>query len=189
MLDNLNDFPILNQFIPLHSNGHVLLTTHSQATGPFASALPVAQTDQSNEGALLLLRRAKILSEQGSLHAASEADTLQAMAIAQEFAGYPLALDQAGAYIEETRRTLASYLSLYHERQATLLSRRGRLANDHPDPVTTTLSLAFKKIVQINPLALELLHFFAFLHPEALPDEMIIHGASSLDWSSPYPRT
>jgi len=25
-----------------------------------------------------------------------------------------------------------------------------------------------------------LLHFFAFLHPDALPDEMILHGASTL---------
>ncbi len=180
VLDDLEDFSILDQFIPLYSNGHVLLTTQSQATGQFATSVSVDQMTVE-EGALLLLRRAKIIPEQRSGNAASETDVLQARKIAQEFAGYPLALDQAGAYIEENRRTLASYLTLYHKQKAALLGRRGRLASDHPDPVTTTLSLTFQKIAQIDPLALELLRFFAFLHPDALPDEMILHGASSLD--------
>ncbi len=180
VLDGLEDFPILDQLIPLYSSGHVLLTTQSHATGQFATAISINQMTVE-EGALLLLRRAKIIPKQGSNDDASEADVLQARKIAQEFAGYPLALDQAGAYIEENRRTLASYLTLYHKQQATLLGKRGQLASDHPDPVTTTLSLTFQKIAQIDPLALELLHFFAFLHSDALPDEMIMHGASSLD--------
>ncbi len=180
VLDNLEDFLITDQLIPSYSNGHVLLITHSRATGSFASAVAVDQMT-INEGALLLLRRAKIIPEQGTRDDASEAHFLSAVAIAQEVEGYPLALDQAGAYIEETQRTLASYLTLYRERQATFLGMRGRLANDHPDPVTTTLALTFEKIAQINPAALELLYFFAFLHPDALPDEMILHGASSLN--------
>ncbi|MBA2284369.1 MAG: TIR domain-containing protein, partial [Ktedonobacteraceae bacterium] len=179
VLDNLDDFPMLDQLIPLYSSGHVLLITHSQATGPFASAVPVAQMT-IEEGALLLLRRAKLIPEQGSRDDASEENFLQATAIAQEVEGYPLALDQAGAYIEETQRSLAAYLKLYRQRQAALLSRRGRFADDHPDPVTTTLAVTFKKIAQVDPHALELLRLFAFLHPEALPDEMIMHGASAL---------
>lgn len=179
VLDNLDDFSILDRLIPPYSSGHILMLTHSQATGSFASAVSVTPMTVE-EGALLLLRRAKIIPEQGLREAASEEDFSQAMAIAQEFAGYPLALDQAGAYIEETRRTLASYLKLYRERRVALLARRGRLANDHPDPVTTTLSLTFKKIAQINPHAMELLRFLAFLHPDALPDEMILYGAAAL---------
>nr|MBA2679903.1 TIR domain-containing protein [Ktedonobacteraceae bacterium] len=179
VLDNLDDFSMLDQLIPLYSGGHVLLITHSQATGPFASAVSVAQMSVE-EGALLLLRRAKLIPKQGLRDAASESDLLQAMAIAQEVEGYPLALDQAGAYIEETQRSPAAYLKLYRQRQAALLSRRGRLADDHPDPVTTTLAVTFKKIAQVDPHALELLRLFAFLHPEALPDEMIVHGASAL---------
>ncbi|HEU5228176.1 MAG TPA: FxSxx-COOH system tetratricopeptide repeat protein [Ktedonobacteraceae bacterium] len=179
VLDNLDDFSILDQLIPLESSGHVLLTTHSQATGPFAHAIAVDQMS-IDEGALLLLRRAKIISEKGEEQDASAEDYLQARAIAQEFASYPLALDQAGAYIEETQRSLASYLSLYRERQAAFLSIRGRFVNDHPDPVTTTLSLTFEKIAQVDPHALELLRLFAFLHAEALPDEMITRGTSSL---------
>jgi tetratricopeptide (TPR) repeat protein len=180
VLDDVDDIPMMDQFIPLYSNGHVLLTTQSQATGQFAIAVSVDQMTIEN-GALFLLRRATIIPQEGSIEAASDADVLHAMNIAQEFKGYPLALDQAGAYIEENRRMLASYLTLYHEQKATLLNRRGRLVSDHLNPVTTTLSLTFQKIAQINPLALELLYFFAFLHPDALPDEMIMQNASSLE--------
>ncbi len=179
VLDDLDDFSMLDQLIPLYSSGHVLLITHSQATGPFASAISVAQMTVE-EGALLLLRRAKLIPKQGLRAAASEADFLQATAIAQEVEGYPLALDQAGAYIEETQRSPAAYLKLYRQRQAALLGRRGWLANDHPDPVTTTLAVTLKRIAQVDPHALELLRLFAFLHPETLPDEMIVQGASAL---------
>jgi tetratricopeptide (TPR) repeat protein len=180
MIDNLEDFPLLDQLLPLNSSGHVLLITQSQTAWQFSSRLSVDQMS-IEDGALLLLRCAHIIPEQGLLDSAPEEDRLQAIKIAQEFRGYPLALDQAGAYIEETQRPLSSYLALYQERQALFLGKRGRSVSDHPDPVTTTLTLTFQKIAILNPNALELLHFFAFLHPAALPDELIMHGASSLN--------
>ncbi len=179
ILDNLEDLSLMDQLIPLNGGGHVLLITQSQTTGLFTSSLSVDQM-RIEDGALLMLRCAKIIPEQGVLDDASEENRLQAIAIAEELRGYPLALDQAGAYLEETQRPLSSYLALYKEKQAIFLGKRGRAANDHPDPVTTTLRLTFQKIGEINSNALELLHFFAFLHADALPDEMIMHGVSTL---------
>ena len=54
------------------------------------------------------------------------------------------------------------------------------MALDHPKSVTTTLSLSFDRVQQANPTAAELLRFFAFLHPDAIPEELIIKGASHL---------
>jgi tetratricopeptide (TPR) repeat protein len=182
VLDKLDDFSSIDQFVPTHSNGHVLVITQSQATGAFAHAVSVTQMT-SDEGALLLLRRARLIPEQGSRDATSAEQYHQALAIAQELDGYPLALDQAGAYIEETHRDLTSYLELYQKRRTELLGRRGRLAHDHPNPVTTTLSLTFDKLAHSDPNALELLRLFAFLQPDALPNEMIAYGASTLHGS------
>jgi len=67
----------------------------------------------------------KIIDEQAPLNDASPANYAQAKHIAQEVDGFPLALDQAGAYIEETQGSLAKYLILYRQRRAVLLSRRG----------------------------------------------------------------
>jgi tetratricopeptide (TPR) repeat protein len=179
VLDNLDDFQLLDQLVPTQSDGHVLVITHSQATGPLAHAIAVEPLD-ANDAALLLLRRAKRIPPQGLYDDAAQDEYQHALAIAQEVEGYPLALDQAGAYIEETQRTLGSYLALYRAHRTKFLETRGRVISDHPDPVTTTLLLTFEKIAQINPDALELLRFFAFLHPDALPDEMLLHGSAAL---------
>src|SRR5256886_12766749 len=52
-----------------------------------------------------------------------------------------LALDQAGAYLEETGMDLLGYQHLYQQHRADLLQRRGRLALDHPASLTPTILL------------------------------------------------
>jgi hypothetical protein len=52
--------------------------------------------------------------------------------------GLPLAIDQAGAYVEETSCGLTTYLDLYQKRGTALLARRGGVVLDHPEPVATT---------------------------------------------------
>jgi hypothetical protein len=92
----------------------------------------------------------------------------------------PLALDQAGAYIEETQFGLASYLSRYRERRAVLLARRGGMQTNHPEPVATTWALSFEKVEQISKQAADLLRLSAFLHPDVIPEELFLTGNSSL---------
>ena len=131
VLDDLDDFSLLHLLVPSDSSGHVLLTTHSAATGPFAHAIPVGQLTVE-EGALLLLRRAKLIPKQGTREDASTEDYLQSVTIAQEFASYPLALDQAGAYIScllsRPLSPAAGDLS-WHAR--TLCGRSSRSGHDH----------------------------------------------------------
>ena len=59
-------------------------------------------------GALFLLRRAGMLSLASALEDAPAEDRTLSMQITQEMDGFPLALDQAGAYIRETPCTLAT---------------------------------------------------------------------------------
>jgi tetratricopeptide (TPR) repeat protein len=180
ILDNLEDVTLIEQFIPLQSNGHVLLTTLAQATGHLAHAIPVAQMT-TEDSALFLLRRAKFIEEQASRSKTSETDFIQATSIAQEVGELSLALDQAGAYIEETGCGLARYLQLYRRQGSKLLAERGQLAHVHPNSVTVTLSLTFEKVTRARPDVLKLLQLFAFLHPDAIPDEIIERGAPTLE--------
>jgi Tetratricopeptide repeat len=94
--------------------------------------------------------------------------------------GLPLALDQAGAFIEETQSSISDYLDRYRHRQDLLLKRRGGTGKDHPEPVATTWSLSFERVEQLNPVATELLRCCAFLAPDAIPEQLIIDGASKL---------
>src|SRR5438094_10608433 len=94
--------------------------------------------------------------------------------------GLPLALDQAGSYIEETKCGLSGYLELYQVRRTELLKRRGGSPFDHPESVTTTFSLSFEKVQQASLAAAELLKFLTFLYPDDIPEEIIRRGAPDL---------
>jgi len=180
ILDNADDLQLINDVIPSPLRGHVLLTTRTNATGRLAHAIEI-DTMEASEGAYFLLRRAKMIGLDDSPgNAPEEGDYSQAIAISQALGGLPLALDQAGAYIEETQCGLPEYLTLYQTRREPLLEWRGDLALDHTDPVATTWSLSFEKILQANPVATELLNVCAFLAPDAIPEEIITGGAPDL---------
>src|SRR5260370_1350407 len=102
------------------------------------------------------------------------------MQISEELGGLPLALDQAGAYIEETQCSLSDYLKRYCTRRTTMLNRRGNSSHDYPASVATTWSLSFEQVEMRSTAAANLLRLCAFLAPDAIPEEMIIKGAPHL---------
>ena len=178
ILDNADDLELAAEFMPLESSGHILLTTRAQSTGTIANSLEVEKMEQP-EGALLLLRRAKKLSSR-MLHWSRPQRLIAPWLklIVRELDGLPLALDQAGAYIEETNCGLSGYLDLYRTHRKDLLQRRSKLRSEHPEPVATTWSLSFQKVEQANPAAADLLRLCAFLDPEAIPEDIITEGAA-----------
>ncbi len=178
ILDNIEDLKMVYEYLPAEPRGHILLTTRTQVVGGIAQRLDIEKL-AVEDGALLLLRRAGLLTTTAAvLESASEHDRMQARTIAEVLGGLPLAIDQAGAYIEETGASLQGYLDLYASRRTHLLKERGGLVSDHPESVTTTLSISFEKVEHVNPAAAELLRFLAFLHPDAIPDELLKFGAS-----------
>ena len=179
ILDNADDLAMVSEFIPSGKNGHILLTTRARAVGTVARLVEI-QEMAPEEGALFLLRRAKYIAEDARFDAVIEADQSPAKEIATQLDGLPLALDQAGAYVEEAGCGLADYLDLYRSYAPALLRRRGTLTSGHPDPVTTVWALSFENIEKANPAAAELLRFCAFLHPDGIPEEVLSKGAHEL---------
>ncbi len=179
ILDNADDVELARTFLPAQGKGHILLTTRAQATGAVAEPIAVEKMDQ-DEGMLLLLRRARVPAADAPLDKASEADRTTARAIVKAMDGLPLALDQAGAYIERTGCGLSRYLELYQQRTTDLLRWRSALSPEYPHTVATTWSLSFRQVEQVNPAAADLLRLCAFLDPDAIPEEIITEGASQL---------
>ncbi len=180
IFDNADDLSMAGEFLPAGGKGHLLLTTRAHAIGSLANGIEVEKLD-TQEGMLLLLRRAKVLALDTSLDDAPPADRIAAESIVKEMDGLPLALDQAGAFIEETGCSVSDYLDRYRQRQDLLLKRRGGPGKDHPEPVATTWSLSFERVEQLDPIAAELLRCCAFLAPDAIPEQLIIDCVSELD--------
>ncbi len=179
ILDNADELALVKEFIPPAFRGHLLLTTRAQVMGRLARKLEV-EAMQPESGALLLLRRAGLLAPKASLGEVPDGEVTIAKELVKELGGLPLALDQAGAYIEETQCRLTDYQSLYHIQGAELLKTRGGLVDDHPEPVATTWSLSFQRVQEKNAAAADLLRFCAYLAPDAIPEEVITRGAEHL---------
>jgi tetratricopeptide (TPR) repeat protein len=179
ILDNVDDLEMIVDFLPVSSTGDVLLTTRLQALGVVAHRIEVEKMGL-DEGVIFLLRRTKVLAPEASIDQALKESQLQAAEIVAALDGLPLALDQAGAYIEETHCGLSQYLNLYGTRRKELLLRRGRFPIDHPASVAATWSLSFQQVEQESPVAADLLRLLAFLDPEAIPEEIITLGAAEL---------
>jgi tetratricopeptide (TPR) repeat protein len=179
IFDNADDLESVRQFIAPGSRGHIVLTTRAQALGRLADRLVVEIMDPET-GALFLLRRAGLLGLEASLHDVSIEERDLACQLVQELGGLPLALDQAGAYIEETLSSLAGYLDIYRQQRFALLRRRGGVIEDHPESVATTWSLSFEAVERMNPAATDLMRLCAFLDPDAIPEELLAAGATAL---------
>ncbi|WP_220202038.1 XRE family transcriptional regulator [Reticulibacter mediterranei] len=177
ILDNIEDLTLLYTVLPVDCYGHTLLTTRTQFTGGFARCIQLDKM-KGPEGTLLLLRRAK----QIELDLALEQIDLARYPAAQELAslldGLPLALDQAGSYIEETGCSTEEYLDHYRKRRLELLDRRGGSGLEHPHSVNAMFSLAFERLEQQHTFAAELLRLCVFFYPHAIPQELITGGGN-----------
>jgi tetratricopeptide (TPR) repeat protein len=143
----------LAPYRPPAGDGHVVVTSRNPAWGAMATPLPVE-----------VLPRAEAIAFLG---ARTGGDNLAAGELAQALGDLPLALEQAAAYLEQTRTSLRDYLGLLRERAGELLGL-GELT-DHPDTVATTWSLSLTRAQAEAPAAEDLLALCAFLAPDDLP--------------------
>ena len=171
--DNVEDVLTLKPFLPAARQGAVLLTTRLRALEGLAPSLNLPPFDME-EGVRFLLARTGLLVETALV---PEALLSSAQALVAALDGLPLALDQAGSYIERHGSGLPDYLHLYQQRQLALLADRSPAA-EHPQSVVTTFSLSFEQVAQASPAAAEVLRACAFLAPEAIPEELLTQGAA-----------
>ena len=182
ILDNIADFALINDFIPSGGNGHVLMTVRAQAIGTIASSRHILPELSPEDGALLFLRRTGKFGSQTLPQDISHADLITAQQLSHLMGNLPLALDQAGAYIEEVDVDLPSYLEYYNDSRLRreLLEKRGEQTMYHPDPVATTWNDVFTIIRKANSDAYSLLLLCSFLYHDAIPDEVITAGTTML---------
>ncbi len=176
IMDNADDLSLARSFFPKADHGHILLTTRSQIVGGIARRI-VIERMEPEEGLLFLLRRSDMLDVKAPLDSIAAVIRDTALEAVKLLDGHPLALDQAGAFIEDGG-SFTGYIDLYHEQLRKLLDKRGSLQGadcDYPDTVVVTFRLCFDNARARHPLADDILHFCAFLHPDAIPDELFQH--------------
>jgi hypothetical protein len=135
---------------------------------------------QPEDGALCILRRAGILAWNKQLQDAPSASVDAALQLSQIMDGLPLALEQAGAYINDTACGVKRYLYLYHQHRSEIQRLHHGAVPDYPESVASAWSISRGMVEQSNPAATDLLRFCTFLAPEAIPEELVTRVTSTL---------
>lgn len=177
IVDNITNLSLIKNIVPREIHGDLLLTTTIRSFGN--TVLPIELKEFTvEEGTEFLLHRARIISQNSSTESISDKDAQSAKTIVTALGGLPLAIDQAGAYIEELHVSLKDYESIYQEETLELLNRRGKFALDHQSVVRTFL-LAVDKIKE-NTIAKDILEVMALLSENSIPLEIFSDSASHL---------
>lgn len=178
LFDNVEDLSLIKPFLPTSSQGALLLTTRLQALGTLAQRVEIPPMNMQ-EGCDFLLARTNHFHQGKERAVPGSQERTIVEAIVTEMGGLPLALEQAGAYIDSTRCSFSEYLHIFRERQYHLLDEH-ELSDAHPLSVRRTFSLAFERVAQRHPLATNLLAACAFLAPDAIPETFFLEGSSLL---------
>jgi len=162
VFDNAGQPDSIRDYLPQGAGGHVIITSRSPAWGGVARSLPV-QVWEPGESVEFLVKRT------------DRDDEAAARALAEALGNFPLALEQAAAYTEETGATFGNYLKLFQTRHRELWAR-AKPPEDYPDTVATTWSVAMDRVREESLEGADLLSLCAFLGPDDIPHGMLRDG-------------
>lgn len=166
VFDNVPGRQDVRDYLPQGGTGHVIITSRDPIWSGVASPLAV-QVWPRGESIKFLVNRT------------DESDEAAANELAEAVGDLPLALERAAAYMDETRRSIASYLDLFRGQQRDLLNRRDEAA-DYPLSVAAALELSIERVEEDTRAAADLLNLCAFLAPDDIPLDIIRAGTEHL---------
>ena len=166
IFDNASAPDEIRRYLPKSATGHVIITSRNPAWRSLANPLPVEVWEKS-ESVSFLQRRT------------GQEDRDGAAELADELGHLPLALEQAGAYVEETCGTFSGYLEAFRSRRKELWVKETPPHGYHAT-VATTWSLAMDQAAEQAPAAAELLSLCSFLSPDDIPRHILHEGKMHL---------
>ncbi|WP_214416111.1 FxSxx-COOH system tetratricopeptide repeat protein [Sphaerisporangium fuscum] len=162
IFDNADDPRELESYLPSGS-GHILITSRNPAWSRVADPLEV-DVFTREESIEHLRRRVPGLAR-------DDADK-----VASALGDLPLAIEQAGAWLEQTGMPPEQYVRLLDEQLTEMLKlaeQLGEQPTDYPTPVAATWNLSFERLRERSPASVRLLELLAFFGPEPVSLDML----------------
>ena len=152
-------------------DGHIIVTTRDQTVHTSFGKNGDRLGNLDEESAVLaLLDNAGVKDPTGHQIAAAKR-------IIQLLGCFPLAINQAGTYINARQKSLNEYESLFRERTTDVLRAHPRMAN-HEKTIMDTWEVSFNYVECTSSDAAMLLSLFAFLEPGEILLDMLRRGCS-----------
>jgi tetratricopeptide (TPR) repeat protein len=155
VFDNAAGPEDISSFLPQGSGGQIIITSRNDVWQRLARKVEI-KTFNREESIMFLIERT------------GQRDEAAANRLANELGDLPLALEQTGAYIEETGRELSDYFELFRIRRNDLLKSQPA-PSDYHGTVLTTWDLSMQQVSKESSEAISLLNLFSFLSPDDIP--------------------
>jgi len=170
IFDNADDPEDLRSYLP-GGSGHVLITSRNQTWSKFAAPLEI-DVFTREESLEHLRRRVSGLS-------AADADR-----VAAELGDLPLAIEQAGAWLQETGMMVDEYVERLSQQPAHVLAL-GDTPPTYPTQVVATWNVSIQRLRERSPAAVRLLQLLAFFAAEPVSLSML-YGDETVRCLVPY---
>ncbi|KAF8717618.1 hypothetical protein AX14_012094 [Amanita brunnescens Koide BX004] len=178
------DYQIVEKFFPPGNGGNILITSRNRGLRRITSTSRKVVNMTEAEAVSLLLKSA-------ALDGMSDHNNNLTRKLVSEFDGIPLALDQAGAYMQATQCGIADYLELYRKHKHELMSNpKFKGASDYDRTTYGTWDISMQKIEKMvanetgkealaAQSAISILKIFAFLDHANIPEELFKNAAEN----------
>ncbi|RKT56508.1 FxSxx-COOH system tetratricopeptide repeat protein [Saccharothrix australiensis] len=154
VFDNAEDPAALAPFLP-GGPGHVVITSRNPDWADIAAPMEVAEFTRAESVRVLCSRAPRV-------------STADAYRLAEALGDLPLAVDQAAALLADTPLTPDAYLRLLADRAGDVLAR-GDGTGGYPVSLAASWAVAFDRLAQDDPAAVQVLELLAWLAPEPVP--------------------
>jgi hypothetical protein len=171
--DSLDDDKMIHDFgshlLRGGMNGSILITSTNSLLSSFWDGIEVS--DMTLPECHELLRNIARDNSSGAGNSIQDLNHL-----VEELGRLPLAIDQAGCYMQQQSITAREYLQLFKSHQKRLLSQLSSRLYHHSmtESVWTALTLSYDRLLQFDSAASQLLFLLALLKAESIPLKMLI---------------
>lgn len=169
--DNVQAYEDISAFLP-EKGGHVIITTRNRYWPNNLKIIPIDVMTETESIALVdsFLQHNK--------HHIETKENAMLKELAKTLGHLPLALSQAGAYLNQTQMPVAKYLELYKNHEEELLTNNNFFDSPNSSSVATTWNISLEAIKKETkeqaPLALGLLTVCGYLSPDTIPENLLI---------------
>jgi hypothetical protein len=179
--NDLNGFPEIMEFLPQSAYGRILITSrlHDLSRYGFGREIIVEGMDEQL-AMTMFFSRSGITRKHNSSEVENDAKT-----IVNRLGRFPLAIDQAAAYISDNYETLSNFVTVFDSKKANVLQKlshdlsyrkKGPHGRESQATICSTWELSFEMIQDSYPLTRIIkgfaLTFLAYLDPRSISDEV-----------------
>lgn len=176
VIDNLDAISVVNGLLPevTADGGHTLITTRNRDPTSIPAEGIEVEVLPPDEALHMLWTCSKIDGvDEGTK------EMYEANAIVTELGFLPLAIDQAAAYVRDSKN-LFGFLPVYRKNRKRILARRGRGNSSYAESVSTTWTMSIDCLKAINQPAIKLLQLLAFMSPDGVLVDFLASGRTEM---------